>query len=196
MSERVYLDIDSVMARIRQKAQDRGAIGIRGIGRLFRIGDDDGSRGIDLRDELPKLLGDIGILLNKTEIEELGRMLDRNGDGMVSFDEFLYYFAPPMSAARVNAVNEVFTKLDANGNDFLELSDLEALHPPEERLQSRQAAKMSPVEELFRNLLTTFEKNGDGKISRQEFLDYYRETSVNYDNDEYFIDLLHSAWSV
>lgn len=196
MTERVYLDMDSVMARIRAKIQDRGAIGIRGIGRLFRIADDDGSQSIDLRYELPKLLGDIGVLLNKTEIEELGRMLDRNGDGLVSFDEFLFYFAPPMSQARIDAINETFDKLDANKNGFLEINDLQLLHPPEEASSSRKAAKMSSLDQIFGNLLKTFEKDGDGKISRQEFMDYYREISVNFDNDDYFIALLQNAWNI
>ena len=98
--DRIYIDLDSIMARIRERITERGAVGIRGIGRLFRIADDDGSKSLDLYTELPKLLGDMGVLMNKTEIAELGRMLDRNGDGRITYDEFIYHFAPPMNRFR------------------------------------------------------------------------------------------------
>lgn len=196
MNDRVYLDIHSIMDRIREKTQQRGAVGIRGIGRLFRIADDNGDQAIDLNYELPKLLGDIGVLLNKTEIAELSRLLDRNGDGKISYDEFLYHFAPPMSQARIDAINEVFDKIDTNKNGVLEINDLNLRHPPEERNSSRQTAKMSSNETIFQNLIKTFEKNGDGTISRQEFMDYYREMSVNIDDDNHFSLLLHNSWGV
>ena len=193
--DRIYIDLDSIMARIRERITERGAVGIRGIGRLFRIADDDGSRSIDLYNELPKLLGDIGVLLNKTEIAELGRMLDRNGDGQITYDEFVYHFAPPLNKFRQDAVNRAFDYLDKNGNGILEVEDLRMNYPTVAN-PTRTVRRISPQEVMFQSVLSTFDKNGDGHITREEFLDYYREQSPNIDNDEHFALLLRNAWAL
>lgn len=193
MSDRIYIDLDAIMNRIREKIRARGATGIRGLGRLFRIADDNGSKSIDLQNELPKLLGDIGVFLNKTEILELSRMLDRNGDGSICYEEFIYHFAPPMNEYRLNLVNKAFDFLDKNHNGVLDVDDLKLAHPVKEN-PTREEKKMSSPEVLFANMTTTFDKNGDGTISRQEFIDYYRELNPSIDNDEYFELLIKNTW--
>ena len=193
--DRIYIDLDSIMARIRERITERGAVGIRGIGRLFRVADDDGSKSLDLYVELPKLLGDMGVLMNKTEIAELARMLDRNGDGRITYDEFIYHFAPPMNRFRTDAVNQAFDYLDRNRNGVLELDDLRQTYPTVAN-PTRTVRRVTPQEVMFQNLLGTFDKNGDGRITRQEFLDYYREQSPNIDNDEHFALLLRNAWAL
>ena len=125
-SDRVYINLDGIMNRIREKIVSRGAVGIKGLGRLFRIADDNSSRSVDLHEELPKMLGDIGVLLNKTEIDELSRMLDRNGDGSISFDEFIYHFAPPMSQKRIDIVNKAFDNLDEDHDGVIQVADIES----------------------------------------------------------------------
>ena len=189
--DRIYIDLEGIMARIRERITERGAVGIRGLGRLFRIADDDSSKSLDLHTELPKLLGDIGVLLNRTEIAELGRMLDRNGDGVISYDEFLYHLAPPMNQFRKDLVSKAFDFVDKNKNGVLELEDLKLAHPKADSSQ-----RISRPEAMFQNLVSTFDKNGDGKITKEEFLDYYREQSPNIDNDEQFAMLVRKAWGL
>lgn len=186
-SDRVYIDLDSIMSRIREKVISRGAVGIKGLGRLFRIADDNSSQNIDLHEELPKLLGDIGVLLNKTEIDELARMLDRNGNGLISYEEFIYYFAPPMNARRIAIVEKAFAKLDEDNDGQITIKDLELKY-------STGGIRRGSAKDVFDNLLTCFDKNGDGIITKEEFLDYYRDINPSIDNDEYFETLLKNAW--
>jgi Ca2+-binding EF-hand superfamily protein len=189
MSDRVYVNLEAILARIREKIVSRGAVGIQGLGRLFRIADDDGSRMIDLKNEFPKLMGDIGVLLNRTELAELSRMLDRNGDGQLSYNEFIYYLAPPLNEFRIRLINEAFDSLDKNGNGVLDIEDFRNLHPP-------GAGRRSPAEVIFANFLKCFDTSGDGQISRQEFIDYYREQNPSIPNDEYFKTLIRTAWNL
>ncbi|OHT13166.1 EF hand family protein [Tritrichomonas foetus] len=191
---RKYIELNTLMVRIRQRIVERGAIGIKGLGRLFKIADDNNDKAIDLHNELPKLMGDIGIILNKTEMNELIRLLDRSGDGTISYDEFLYQMAPPLSEERIKWINKAFDKLDVDGSGLVNIADLEAIHNPKTSELVRMGKTTANA--IFANLLKSYDDDGDGQITRDEFIDYYREISPSIDNDEYFALMMKNAWKL
>jgi Ca2+-binding EF-hand superfamily protein len=191
---RKYIDLNALLARIRQRIVERGAIGIKGLGRLFRIADDNADNKIDLQNELPKLMGDIGVILNKTELNELVRLLDRDGGGEISYDEFLYQMAPPLTEDRIYWINKAFDKLDVDGSGKVSIQDVQAIHNP----KSSELVRMgkTTANAIFANLLRSYDEDGDGLITRDEFIDYYREISPSIDNDEYFATMMKNAWKL
>jgi Ca2+-binding EF-hand superfamily protein len=189
-SDRVFIHLEAILTRIHAKIHERGAAGIAGLGRLFRIADDDGSRTIDVKGEFPKLLADIGVLLNRTELAELFRLLDRDGDGLITYEEFIYFLAPPLSPLRLGLVGEAFDYLDKNRSGVLEINDFREIHA-----QSRSPRK-SAAEVIFANVIRCFDQDGGGQISRQEFIDYYREINPSIPDDEYFEALIRAAWKL
>lgn len=58
------------------------------IRRTFRIMDDDNSRTLDLKEFL-KGLNDYGVLIEKEEAMNLFQRFDKDGSGLIDFDEFL-----------------------------------------------------------------------------------------------------------
>jgi hypothetical protein len=98
--DRVDINLDAILPRIREKIVSRGAVGIQGLGRLFRIADDDSSRAIDLKNELPKLTGDIGLLLRRDE--SLRQSIDRNSRRQ-SPCSGLKLLIQPVSCCRANS---------------------------------------------------------------------------------------------
>lgn len=192
--QRQYIELNHLMDRIRQRIVQRGAVGIKGIGRLFRIADDNNDKMIDLHNELPKLMNDIGIILNKTEMNELIRLLDKNGDGTIDYEEFLYQMAPPLNDERIKWINKAFDKLDVDGSGTVTIDDLQAIHNP----QSSELVRMgkTTANQIFANLLRSYDDDGDGTITREEFIDYYREISPSIDNDEYFALMMKNAWKL
>lgn len=192
--QRQYIELAPLLNRIRTRIVERGAVGIKGIGRLFRIADDNNSRSIDLKNELPKLMTDIGVILNKTELSELARLLDRTGDGTISYDEFLYQMAPPLSEERIKWINKAFDKLDVDGSGVVNISDVQAVHNPDKS----ELVKMgkTTANAIFANLLRSYDDDADGSITRDEFIDYYREISPSIDTDEYFAEMMKNAWKL
>jgi Ca2+-binding EF-hand superfamily protein len=191
---RKYIEINALMARIRQRIVERGAVGIKGLGRLFRIADDNVDGKIDLVNELPKLIGDIGVILNKTELNELIRLLDTDGSGEISYDEFLYQMAPPLNEERIKWINKAFDKLDVDGSGQVSIQDVQAVHNP----KSSELVRMgkTTANAIFANLLRSYDEDSDGLITRDEFIDYYREISPSIDNDEYFALMMKNAWKL
>ncbi|OHT00714.1 EF hand family protein [Tritrichomonas foetus] len=191
---RKYIELNALMERIRARIVERGAVGIKGIGSLFRIADDNMDKTIDLNNELPKLMNDIGVILNKTELTELIRLFDRNGNGTCSYDEFLYQMAPPLSEERIKWINKAFDKLDVDGTGQVSIADVQAVHNP----KTSELVKMgkTTANEIFANLLRSYDNDSDGMITRDEFIDYYREISPSIDTDEYFATMMKNAWKL
>jgi hypothetical protein len=73
---------------IKQKLSARGTLAIRGLGRMFRILDNNGNRQLDLN-ELIWGLKDFGIGLDEEQAKVVLEYFDRDRSGTVNFDEFL-----------------------------------------------------------------------------------------------------------
>jgi len=79
---------EQMVQEIKDKLKSRGAMMIRGIGRVFRILDDNRNRQIDAN-EMMWGLKDFDIHLNEEQVKALISEFDRDGSGTVNFDEFL-----------------------------------------------------------------------------------------------------------
>ena len=73
---------------LRAKCLARGANGIHGLSRLFKIMDDNKNRKLDL-DEFRKGVNEYGLNYSRDEIMELFSLFDKDKSGQIDFDEFL-----------------------------------------------------------------------------------------------------------
>jgi Ca2+-binding EF-hand superfamily protein len=79
---------EDLLEKFREKIRQRGARGILGLKRIFKIMDDDGSGFLD-RNEFQKGLRDYRVTVSADEGDKLFKIFDMNGDGTISYDEFL-----------------------------------------------------------------------------------------------------------
>ncbi|NWI96027.1 CAPSL protein, partial [Pitta sordida] len=101
----------------------RGSAGIKGLGRVFRIMDDNNSKTLDF-EEFVKGLNDYAVTLDKEEAQKIFQRFDKDGSGTINFDEFLVKLRPPMSNARKEVVMQIFRKLDKTGDGVITIEDL------------------------------------------------------------------------
>lgn len=80
--------IDEILEKIRNKMVSRGARGIIGLGKAFRIIDDDNSRDLNLS-EFKKAIDSYRVGLNDEETKVIFKFVDRQGNGAIDYDEFL-----------------------------------------------------------------------------------------------------------
>uniref|UniRef100_A0A7S2AKR6 EF-hand domain-containing protein n=1 Tax=Octactis speculum TaxID=3111310 RepID=A0A7S2AKR6_9STRA len=187
--------IDAILEKLRSQLAKRGTRGICGLGRKFKIMDDDGSSSITA-DEFTKGMRETGLNLSKTEYGVLFRYFDKDGDKSISYEEFLAGVREKMNDRRRKIVSQAFGKLDKDGNGVIEPADLlntfDASHHPDVL-----CGKKTP-DEVLREFLDTFDVGGvvDGKVTQEEFMNYYENVSMSIDLDDYFELSVRNAYHI
>ena len=101
-----------------------------------------------------------------------------------------------MTARRRDLVNMAFNILDKDGNGEVE---------PEEIMSCYDASKHPDVMagkktagDILQEFLDTFDVGGvkDGKVTRQEFENYYANVGASIDSDDYFELMIRNAWHI
>lgn len=84
---------------IRDKLKQRGARGMIGMQRVFKIMDDDCSKSLSF-EEFRKGIKDFKIDIPEESIKIVYNAFDMNRDGSISYDEFLRVIKGPLTPAR------------------------------------------------------------------------------------------------
>ncbi|RUS77397.1 hypothetical protein EGW08_014843 [Elysia chlorotica] len=187
---------NDLMEKLRAKVLRRGGSGIKGLARTFRIYDDSGDKGL-VFEEFSKGLNDYGLLdITEEEKRTMFDAFDRDGSGKISFEEFLQRLRPPMSEARKKMVEKAFAKFDRTGDGVVTVEDLRGIYNAREHPKFRNGEWTE--EECFRSFINTFENSGekDGKVTKDEFFNYYSELGASIDEDGYFDLMIRQTWKI
>lgn len=188
-------DQPEALAVLRNLLAARGASSIKAMGKKFRIMDDDGSRSLNF-EEFFKGITDCGMDITKAQAQDLFSYLDKDKGGAIDFEEFLKCMRPEMSQARIDIIDEAFKKMDKTGDGVVTIADMDRAfnardHPKYQSGEWDQAR-------CFEEYLTTFEEpnNPDGKVTKEEFFNYYCGVSASYDLDEQFDVMMRNGWKI
>lgn len=192
-------EAEAALERMRIVLKQRGAEGVRGLARNFKICDRDGSRKLDIP-EFAKCCSMCQLGLSHDEVLALHAYFDRDHEGFVSFDEFLQVVRGKLSPVRRKLVTKIFHELDARGDasGYLTVEDIQGIYDTTSHPDVK-AGKMTPTEAL-RQFLEGFEgprgSVHDGHLTLDEWIAYYEELSSSIDSDDYFGNMLVSTWSM
>jgi|TARA_B110000285_G_scaffold183433_1_gene207600 Ca2+-binding EF-hand superfamily protein len=92
-------------------------------------------------------------------------------------------------------VDKAFLKFDNDGNGTIEAADLKGVYSA--NMHPKVISGEMTEDEVFLQFLANFgDKNGDGKVDRKEWNDYYAAVSSSVDNDDHFVQLMKAAWKI
>ncbi len=193
--------VDSLMKTLRARLKSRGARGIIGLGRSFRIMDDDRSRSLD-PEEFNKAMKDYGTGFTDEEISVMFTHFDVNRDGNVIYDEFLRTIRGPLNPYRQKLVDQAWGIIDQDGNNQLDINDIKSRynatqHPDVIAGKKREAEVLGEFLETFETHHATITGGGmDHIVTKEEWNEYYANVSSSVDRDDYFELMMNNAWKM
>ena len=148
------------------------------------------------KDELKYGLMDFGVDLSDKDLESVIKTFDRNGDGMVDYDEFLIGLRGALNRRRREIILMAFDKLDKDGSGVVTMEDLRAaFHVSEDNPDV--ASGLCTKEQALERMLERFDSvQHDGVVTKDEFLESYKGVSASVDDDDYFELMMRNAWHI
>eukprot|EP01054_Gregarina_sp_Poly1_P003280 Gregarina_sp_Poly_1__3279@NODE_1939_length_3040_cov_145_079717_g361_i1_p2_GENE_NODE_1939_length_3040_cov_145_079717_g361_i1NODE_1939_length_3040_cov_145_079717_g361_i1_p2_ORF_typecomplete_len298_score52_37EFhand_7/PF13499_6/1_1e14EFhand_7/PF13499_6/2_5e15EFhand_1/PF00036_32/0_002EFhand_1/PF00036_32/5_8e05EFhand_1/PF00036_32/0_0002EFhand_1/PF00036_32/9e06EFhand_8/PF13833_6/0_1EFhand_8/PF13833_6/2_1e07EFhand_8/PF13833_6/0_0011EFhand_8/PF13833_6/4_8e07EFhand_6/PF13405_6/0_00059EFhand_6/PF13405_6/0_ len=151
------------------------------ISQVFNNLDKD-QNGLLSAEELAQGLRNAG--LQPWEITKIIQALDIDGSGSISYTEFLAA-CYTWRESELNIVWTAFNKLDTDSDGVISVEEFSRLLLGSEtdqdltqsRLVKRREGNREQLEEDVSQLVQQIDRNGDGKIDWDEFIDYMRGTS-------------------
>lgn len=196
-------DDRELIAHIRERIAARGPVGIASIGRKFKIADDDRSGNLD-KMEFQKAMHDFRLGVAKQDCARAFDAFDRDGSGSISYEEFLRTIRGRMNPTRMALAKKAFSMMDKDGSGVLDINDIRQSYNARQHPDVKAGKKTE--DEILMEFLGTFEDHfdsmkghadsRDGKISMEEWIEYYNNVSMSIDLDEYFAVMMNNVWDM
>lgn len=147
---------NDLLDMIRNKMKSRGARGILGLGRLFKIYDDSGNFSLDI-EECTKAFSELRLGLSDEQRKRAFKIFDRDGSNTINYEEFLRTIRGEMNDFRKAIAMKAFNIMDKDGSGVIGITDVKGVYNATKHPEVI-AGKKTEDEVLF-EFLDTFEQH-------------------------------------
>jgi len=184
-----------LVERLRRDLATRGTdgSGFSDLQRRFNVLDRDGSKTLTL-DEFKIAFQRCNLNFNDQEVSTLFYFFDNYEKNFIDYEEFLLGVRGPINHFRRELIEKAFQQIDINGEGVVSPEEIIDRFDPTQHPDVKNGLKKA--QEIFRDFMRSFEVGGEveGKITKNEFLNYYYNVSAAIDRDDYFEILLRNSW--
>ena len=173
-----------------------GGIGICSLGVIFRRKDSNENRKLDF-EEFEKCMAAFGVFPTIVQLQTLFKFYDVNGNGNISYEEFIKSLREPLNERRKNIVLKNYDFLIRQGNGVITVKDIFIIYGIS-RNSDFISGKFSRGE-ILNSFLSGFEGlkgNHDGTVTKQEWTDYYSDVTMSIESDAYFVGMIELVWKI
>ena len=121
------IEVGRINNQFKMQIQKRGGIGIRSLGVIFRRMDNNGNRKLD-QAEFTEALATYGLFPKVVEIQALMKYYDVDGDGNITYEEFIRGLRDPLSERRRAMVDKAFDLINRNNDEMISVADIDAIY--------------------------------------------------------------------
>eukprot|EP00727_Mastigamoeba_balamuthi_P012359 m51a1_g7746 putative calcyphosin-like protein (221) ;mRNA; r:23716-24603 len=212
--------LEPIFKKLQEAFVRRGSSTLVGLGRFFRICDRDKSGTLSRhaipgpcpllrrnrnerpsagalwqREEFALALRKYQLVLQERELALLFDEFDRNKDGSITYTEFLRSMRGTLNDARKAVVKKAFDKLDRDGSGVITVDDVRGVYSVKTNPEVVSGKKSA--DEVLQEFLGSFDgPDRDGKITLEEFEEYYASVSSCVDDDRHFNLIVFQAWKL
>ena len=144
----------------------------------------------DLRQGLRKL----GLQLSIADCRALFDVIDTDRSKTITEQEFLHALRGRVSRQRRQLIFQAFCILDEDHNGEITVEEVakrySAAHHP--RVLSGEATET----QILKEFMAGWDHVGNGTVSWEHFLDYYKTLSCSIENDDYFELMMRNCWHI
>ncbi|XP_045211154.2 calcyphosin-like protein [Mercenaria mercenaria] len=185
--------VKDLLKQVQSQCLHKGVGGIKDLAVVFRRMDKDFSKRLCYAEFCEGMMN-YGLQVEEKDLNLLFETFDKNNSKQIEFMELVSKLQPPMSEKRVEVVNQAFDALDANKDGVLKMEDLKVVYSKNAKNHPKCISGEWTEEQALRHFLDSIDTPGnpDGKVTREEFVNYYAGVSLTVDDDCYF-DLMMRA---
>ncbi len=189
---------DAALRRLRDTLAKRSGYGaLKDLGRQFALVDRSRNGMLDLQEAsrgFEVFLKGYGVIFTKEEMAAVFSLLDLDKDGQVSYDEFVRRMRGDMTPQRLALVDLAFRQLDTDGSGVVTMDEITskynvAQHP-------KVLSGEWPPQRALAEFLKPWDRNSDGTVTKDEFIEYYNWVSPSIDRDDYFELMMRNCWRI
>jgi Ca2+-binding EF-hand superfamily protein len=171
-------------------------VGLRGLKSKLKQFDYNRNGKLDCA-EFEQALAYFGLFPKKVELQALMKYYDIDGDGNICYEEFLSGLRDDLTPRRSAMVEKAFAIMDMNGSQSIDVKDIGDMYDVSCHKDFIEGRKTK--EQIVNEFLDTFDGargNNDGKVSKNEWVDYYTDLSISLPSDDYFVQMMESTWGI
>ncbi len=118
---------------------------------------------------------------------------DTNGDGHISYNEFVAGLRDELNDRLKNIVSRAFDQI-SGGSGTASVEDLKNSFDVSGNPDFTSGARTR--EDIVQEFLDSFSESSKGTITKQDFISYYTDVHLSCPTDEYFIRMMQAVWNV